>query len=402
MNRVYWGYMIVTEEKKIDELLSRGVEEVYPDPGLLKKALLSGKKLRIYSGFDPTADSLHIGNAINIRKLAKFQELGHEIIFLIGDFTAMIGDPTDKSATRKQLTKQEVLENSKNYQKQVSHLISFRGKNPAKLKYNSKWLGKLKFQEVLELSSHFTVQRMLERDMFERRMDEGKPIYMHEFMYPLMQGYDSVTMDVDVEIGGNDQTFNMLAGRTLMKQMSGKEKFVITNKLLVDPTGAKMGKTTGNMINLTDSANEMFGKVMSWTDEMIVPGFEILTDLPLEGAKEEANINPRDAKIRLAHEVVRIYKSEEAADEAKDYFIQVISNKQQPDEVESVTVSAVNIVDVLLESGLTTSKSEGKRVIEQGGLKVDGEKVDTIEMNVASGEHLIQKGKRHFKKVVIK
>ncbi|MCX6744737.1 MAG: tyrosine--tRNA ligase, partial [Candidatus Parcubacteria bacterium] len=327
---------IITDEKQIEEVLSRGVETIYPEKESLKKVLMSGKRIRLYCGFDPTATSLHIGNAINIRKLAKFQELGHEVIFLIGDFTAMIGDPTDKMAARKQLTRKDVLNNCKGWKKQAANLINFSGSNPAKLMYNSKWNAKLKFEDVLSLASHFSVQQMLERDMFQKRIEDEKPIFIHEFMYPLMQGYDSVAMDVDLEIGGNDQTFNMLAGRTLMRLMKNKEKMVMTHKLLVDPTGKKMGKTEGNMINLTDSAEDMFGKIMAWSDPMIKIGFEILTDVPLDQIEKMAEAmtkgaNPRDYKLKLAYEVVTIYKGLEDADAAKDSFVKVFSEGQKPE-----------------------------------------------------------------------
>ena len=260
---------VITDEKLIEEILRRGVEHIYPEPGALKKILLSGKRIRIYCGFDPTGPDLHIGNGNQLRKMAQFQNLGHEVIFLIGDFTAMIGDP-DKLAVRKQLTKKEVLANFKGWKKQAETILNFGGKNPVQIKYNSTWLSKLKFDDVINLASKMTVQRMLERDMFEKRIQEGKPIYIHEFMYPLMQGYDCVHMDVDMEIGGNDQTFNMLVGRDLMKAIKGKEKFVLTINLLTDPTGKKMGKTEGNMVMLTDSADNMFGKIMSVPDEMII------------------------------------------------------------------------------------------------------------------------------------
>ncbi len=220
-------------DQQIAEFLTRSVENVYPKRDALEELLESGKKIRVYLGVDPTGPTLHIGHAIAIRKLAELQRMGHEVILLIGDFTAMIGDPTDKSATRKQLTHEEVLANCKNYQSQASAFLQFDGENPAKLMFNNNWLGKMSFAEVVELASHFTVQQMLERDMFEKRMNEQKPIGIHEFMYPLMQGYDSVAMDVNLEIGGNDQTFNMLAGRTLMREMKGEEKLVLTTKLLV-------------------------------------------------------------------------------------------------------------------------------------------------------------------------
>jgi len=406
---------VIADEKLIEEILRRGVEHIYPEPGALKKILMSGKRIRIYCGFDPTGPDLHIGNGNQLRKLAQFQNLGHEVIFLIGDFTAMIGDP-DKLAVRKQLTQKEVLANFKGWKKQAEAVLNFGGKNPVKIKYNSQWHSKLSLGDALHLASKVTVQRMLERDMFEKRMQEGKPIYLHEFLYPLMQGYDSIVMDVDLEIGGNDQTFNMLVGRDLMKSLKNKEKFVLTIKLLVDPTGKKMGKTEGNMVMLTDSADNMFGKIMSMPDEMIIEMFELCTDVPLAEIKTmkeqmQAGVNPRDLKLKLAVEIVKIYKGEKSAQEAKENFIKVFSKKEIPQEIKIYKVSAkggsasggksYKAMEILVETGLASSNSEARRVIEQGGVKIDNEIVKDVNFNLTSGEHLIQKGKRFFVKVII-
>jgi len=397
---------IITDEKLIEEILTRGVEHIYPEPGALKKVLMSGKKIRIYDGFDPTGPDLHIGHGNQLRKMAQFQNLGHEVIFLIGDFTARIGDPTDKLAVRKQLTKKEVEKNLKGWKKQASAILDFGGKNPVKIMYNSKWHEKLKFEDALNLGSKVTVQRMLERDMFEKRMQEDKPIYLHEFMYPLMQGYDSVAMDVDMEIGGSDQTFNMLVGRDLMKKLKGKEKFVLTIKLLVDPAGKKMGKTEGNMIELTDSADNMFGKIMSWPDQMIIEGFEICTDVPTAEINEmkkqlQTNANPRDLKLKLAAEVVKIYKGEKESQEAKENFINVFSKKETPAEIERCEIRSRILMEALKECGFVESTSASRRVITEGGVKVDNMVQKDPYFKLSEGEHLIQKGKRHFKKVNI-
>ncbi|MCX6717336.1 MAG: tyrosine--tRNA ligase [Candidatus Taylorbacteria bacterium] len=302
---------IITDEKVIEEFLTRGVENIYPNKEFLKKQLLSGKKLTMYLGIDPTGPTLHLGHMIPIKKLGEFQKLGHKAILLIGDFTAMIGDPTDKSATRKQLTRKQVLNNCKLYKRQISTFLNF-GFGGADLKYNSKWLGRLSFEKLLELSSYLTHSQMIKRSMFQDRINNGKDIYINEFMYPLMQGYDSVAMDVDGEIGGNDQTFNMLVGRDLLKKIKNKEKFVMTVKLLADSTGKKMGKTEGNMASLTDDNNEMFGKVMSWTDGVMISAFELCTNVPMEEIKKiekdlQEGINPKDFKLKLAYEIVRIY-----------------------------------------------------------------------------------------------
>jgi tyrosyl-tRNA synthetase len=363
--------------------------------------LAKGDKLTVYAGFDPTGPTLHIGHAIGIRKLAEFQKRGHKVIFLIGDFTAMIGDP-DKSSARVPLTRKEVLSNLKNYKKQASKIISFTGKNKAEVKFNSIWLNKLNFAEVLSLASHMTVSQMLERDMFERRTEEGKPIFIHEFMYPLMQGYDSVAMDVDGEIGGNDQTFNMLAGRNLMKTLKNKEKFVITTKLLEDSSGKKMGKTEGNMVTLADSAEEMYGKIMSWTDGLIIPGFELCTDVStfdLESiARDLADgaVNPRDLKMRLAKEIVRIYHGEKMAVESEEKFVKTFQKHEPADFLTLVTNKDVELVEVFLENEIVSSKSDFARLVRDGSITnlTTGEKIKDPKIKAAAGQYRI--GKKRF------
>lgn len=392
-----------TDPKKINELLTRGVENVYPTREFLEEKLKAGKQLRLYVGFDPTGPSLHLGHAISLKKLSEFQALGHKIIMLIGSFTAMIGDPTDKLATRKPLTREQVMKNCENYKKQASALIKFDGENPAELKFNDEWLDKLSFREVIDLAGHFTVQQMMERDMFEKREAEGKPIGLHEFFYPLMQGYDCVAMDVDGELGGNDQTFNMLAGRTLMKALKGKEKFVLTNKLLTDPSGKKMGKSEGNMITLEDSAEEMFGKVMSWTDGMIVPGFELCTFEPMAKVDDvalrmEKGENPRDLKMELAAAIVEIYYGKKAAEAARDNFINTFSKKETPDEMPEVKAAGLTVADALVAAGFVKSKGEARRNVEQGGVKINEKVVHDAQVKVKSGD-VVQKGKRFFVKI---
>ncbi|MBI2475516.1 tyrosine--tRNA ligase [Candidatus Uhrbacteria bacterium] len=396
---------IDTDPKKIETLLTRGVENIFPSREFLETRLKEGKQLSLYLGIDPTGPDLHIGHSIQLRKLRQFQDLGHKIILLIGDFTGMIGDPTDKSATRVRLTREQVLKNAEKYKEQAGKILDFGGKNSVELKYNSEWLGKMSFAEVIELAAHFTVPQMLARDMFKQRIKDGKDIYMHEFLYPLMQGYDCVAMDVDGEVGGNDQTFNMLAGRTLMKAMKGKEKFVIANKLLEDPTGKKMGKSEGNIIRLSDSSDDMFGKIMSWTDGMILPGFEILTDIELEPIKKEMKngINPRDLKARLAREIVSQYFGEKEAQEASDRFDQMFKEHETPENIlEHKITSAMSLVDVLVDSGIAKSKSDARRLIEGGGVKLDGKIVEDLEQIIKPTKEgvLIQKGKRHFVRVI--
>jgi tyrosyl-tRNA synthetase len=397
----------LVDDEAVKAFLERAVENAYPDLGTVERALSSGKTLRVYTGVDPTGSTLHLGHLIWLRKLAELQKMGHEVIMLIGDFTAMIGDPTDKSATRVRLTHEQVLENCKKYKKQASKFLSFTGTNPAKLLFNSKWLAKMSFTDVVELASHFTVQQMSERDMFEKRLKEGKPVYLHEFLYPLMQGYDSVAMDVDMEIGGNDQTFNMLAGRTLLREIKGKEKFVVTLQLLTDPNGKKMGKSEGNMLSFEDSAEEMYGKIMSWTDGMILPGFRLCTDVEL-GEIERIELlmqkggNPVEFKHELARKVVETFYGEKAGWEARDHFNAVHKNKEIPDDAPTIAYQkGMTLVDALVESTFVSSKTDARRQIEQGGVKVDGEVVKEPSTPVKVGQ-VIQKGKRYFVRIGIK
>lgn len=395
---------VITDKKQIEELLDRGVENIYPSREFLEKELLSGRRLTLYTGYDPTGPSLHIGHGITMAKLRQFQDLGHKIIMLIGDFTALIGDPTDKTSARQKLTREQVLENCKEYQKQASAILNFTGSNPVEVKYNSEWLSKMTFEDVIDVSSHFTVQRMLERDMFQRRMEEEKPIYLHEFLYPMMQGCDSVAMDVDGEVGGNDQTFNMLAGRNLMKDMKNKEKFVLTTKLLVDGSGKKMGKSEGNAVSLSDSPEDMFGKVMRWTDEMIERGFELCTRVDMDEMKRillaiHHGANPRDAKLRLAYEVTKTFLGEAAAEQGQKHFASVIQSNEKPEDITDLTPSAYDIVTVLVDAGFVKSKTEAKQNIEGGGVKVNDEKVEGFDFMVKSGD-IVQKGKRFFVKIV--
>jgi len=454
---------IITDAKKIEEVLTRGVENIYPNKEELKKVLMSGKRIRLYCGYDPTAKSLHIGNAISINKLGQFQELGHEVIFLIGDFTGMIGDPTDKTATRKKLTREEALENSKNYQKQASGYLKFDGENPAKILYNSEWSDKLSFKDLIELSSNFTVQQMLQRDMFERRMlvtyvqcrhckslfkspiqfnskeafesskltnnttncpvcgkmtgldnadlrlvDQQAPIYLHEFLYPLAQGYDSVAMNVDLEIGGNDQMFNMLCGRDLVRIVNKKEKFVLTLKLLADETGKKMGKTEGNVINLDESGENMFGQVMAWSDGLINPGFELCTNLPVEEINEikeklkNSNNNPRDFKIKLAYEITKINYGEKKAKEAEENFENTFTKGGIPEDVLEVSVKDdVKLVDVLLAEKIVSSKTEWRRLVGEGAI-TDMDKNEKVKDTEAKASKTVYKiGKHRFIKIIV-
>lgn len=389
------------KKAKIGELLTRGVENIYPSRDALEHALQSGKKLRLYTGIDPTAPSLHLGHMVILLKLRQFQELGHEVIVLVGDFTAQIGDPTDKLAARKPLTHTEVLKNAKDYKKQIGKFLDLQ---KTVFQYNSRWLEKLRFRETLKLASYFTAQQTLARDMFQKRIHVGKELYLHEFFYPLMQAYDSVMMDVDLEVGGNDQMFNMLAGRTLMKKMKDKEKFVLTMKLLTDHEGVKMGKTTGNMARLDDTPENMYGIILSWPDSLIVPGFELLTYISLEeiksiSAEMQTGKNPKEAKMALAREIVRLNFGDERARKAQKEFVLVHEHRGVPEDIKICTIASRNILDALVETGLAPSKSEARRHIRQGGVKVDG-KVIRDESATLERAALLQRGKLHFVKVL--
>ena len=395
----------MSQEQKIQKALTRGVENIYPNKASLEKILKSGKKIRLYCGFDPTASTLHIGHAIQIRKLAQFQKLGHEVIFLIGDFTGMIGDPTDKSKTRPKLTREQVLKNSENYKEQAGKILDFSGKNSAKVMYNSEWNDKLNFVDLIKIASKFTVQQMLIRNMFQERIKKNQPIYLHEFLYPLSQAYDSVAMGVDLEIGGNDQTFNMLCGRDLIKAINKKEKFVLTTKLLVDPKGEKMGKTTGNMIVLDEKPEQMFGQIMSWPDGLIIPGLELCTDLPMEEIKQidedikSDKLNPRDAKARLAREIISIHHNKKSAQEAEKEFERIFKEKQRPAKMPVCKLSdkKYNILELLIKTKLSLSKNQARRLVEQGGVKIDNQKIkDNNQEIITKDKMIIQVGKRKF------
>jgi len=382
----------------IDSVLSRGVSEILPDKKSLG-SLMAKKKITLYQGFDPTADSLHIGHFIGVRKLSQFQKLGHKVIFLIGDFTGMIGDPTDKSAARVTLTAEQIKNNYKKYKSQVSRLIDFEGPNKAEVRYNSQWLSKLNFADILELSSNFTVQQMLERDFFVSRVKEQKPIYLHEFLYPLMQGYDSVAMGVDLEVGGNDQLFNMMAGRHLMKNLKNKEKYVLTMKLLTDKGGQKMGKTTGNAIFLNDSANDIYGKVMAMSDDSIPSAIELLTDLPLDLPNSQ---DPMETKKQIAHEITSQVHGIDEATKAQSFFEETFQKGNLPENVPTAQVDLeVNVVDLIDQSGLVDSKSQVKRLIREGAISIDGDKIDDQNHSLDEKDKgkIIRIGKARFLKL---
>jgi tyrosyl-tRNA synthetase len=398
---------VIVDKELIEKFLTRGVEAIYPSADAFREKLMSGERLRVYQGFDPTGKFLHVGHAMGIRAMRLLQQLGHEVIFLVGDYTARVGDP-DKDSGRKMLTEKEIEENLQGWQEQAAQLIDFGGDNPVQFKRNYEWLSQLKLDDLIELMSHMTVQQMLERDMFERRLGKGDPIGLHEFIYPLMQGYDGVAMKVDMEIGGADQTFNMLAGRELSKSYLGKEKFIRANKMMDAPDGRTMSKTKGNGINLADSSEDMYGKAMSYSDAHIPMGLELLTDVPMEAIKEvveeiKKGVNPMNYKKMMAFEIVKAIRGEEEAVKAQRSFEAVVQNKEIPADIPVLNKSAGNyhLVELLVEAGLAKSKSEAGRLIEQGGVKVDNKVVDDREAEVAVSDQevLIQKGKRGFVKV---
>lgn len=403
-----------TDKQLIYDILTRSVAQVLPSKEAFVQALSSGRRLRIYMGADATGPQLHLGHATNFMLLEKFRRLGHEIVVLFGDFTAMIGDPTDKMAARVQLSREQVEENIASWLRQVKKVLDVdNAENPVRIVRNSAWLSKLDFSKMIELASSFTVQQMLERDMFEKRLKEEKPIYVHEFFYPLMQGYDSVELDVDVEIGGTDQTFNMLAGRTLQKKYHNKEKFVITTTLLENPvTGKKlMSKSEGGFIAMDDSAREMFGKTMALPDETIVSVFTDCTYVDvkeiesIQKAMADGKLNPRDAKLRLAKELVTLYHDAEVAENEKRYFTETFSKKnvQAEDIPEREVKKETNILDALVSFEFAQSKGDARRKIEQGGVSIDGEKItdaNFVFLEDVRGK-ILRVGKKHFAKLKI-
>jgi len=397
-----------TTARVVEEILDRGVEKIYPSKLALKK-LLGSKKIKLYQGFDPSMPNLHLGNLVGILKLKQFQELGHKVIFLVGDFTGMIGDPTDKISVRKKLSREQVLKNAANWRKQIERFLDFLGKNPAKIMFNSRWNDKINFKDLIEITSNFTVQKMLERDFFQERIKTGKPIFLHEFLYPVAQAIDCVQMDVDLEIGGSDQTFNMLVGRDLMRTLKDKEKFVLTTKLLIDKEGRKVGKTTGGAIFLNIPPNEMFGAIMTFPDEVISLGFELLTtvSLPLikkyERLLKEKRINPNELKKILALEITKLNYGERAAKEALEEFERVFKKKQLPSQIPTIKIpeEKMKILEFLVKVKLAPSKSEAKRLILQKAVKIDDQlKEDWREILKIKKGIVIRVGKRRFAKII--
>jgi len=390
---------------KIEEVLTRGVEQVLPSKKALAE-LMRKRPITLYQGFDPTGDRLHIGHAVGLRKLAQFQKLGHKVIFLIGDFTGMVGDPTGKLSERKKLTHEEVLKNAKNYKEQASKILNFTGENPVEIKFNGEWLGKMSAVDFFRLAHHLTYAQIIERDIFQKRIKGGQDVYMNEFLYPFMQGYDSVAMNVDLEIGGTDQVFNMLMGRKLMKNILHKEKYVLTVPLLTDGHGDKIGKTENNIIALTDKPSDFYSKIMSLSDDSIINCFRLLTDKPLKKIAEiekaiKKGGNPMKYKKLLAFELTEWLNSEEEAETAQKVFETTFQKRQLPERMKEVKVkeSSFPLLDLVFASKLVSSRSEAKRLITQGAVDVNGETIKSTTREVVLPA-TIKIGKTKFVKIL--
>jgi len=394
---------------KINQLLKKSTAEIIVKKDLEDK-LRSGRTLKVKLGIDPTGSDLHLGHMVVIRKLKEFQELGHTVQLLFGNFTGQIGDPTDKKTTRQVKTQEELENNAKKYLEQVGKVLDT---SKVEVHWNADWLGNLKFIDIINLAQTFTVQQMIERDMFQERINNQRPIYMHEFFYPLMQGYDSVALKSDVELGGTDQTFNLLAGRTIQKAYGQEPQNILTVPLLIGTDGQeKMGKSLNNYIGINEEPSEMYGKTMSIPDHLILPYFELATDIPLEEIEKIKQAmaegeNPKNIKMRLAREIVTLYHNHEAALHAEIQFNEIFKNKGIPEEIELYKLAnkQISIIDIIAESGMTNSKGEARRLILGGGVKVDGEKISDGETQLNPEEKdnkeiILQVGKRKFLKII--
>ena len=400
----------ITNPQKINQILERRVEKIYPSKEALKKLLLSGKKLRLYQGFDPSAPNLHFGHLVGLLKLKEFQQLGHEVIFLIGDFTGMIGDPSGKEKTRKVLTRNQIIINTETYKKQAGKILQFKGQNSIKIKFNYDWNSKLSSIDILRLTRLITVRQLLERDMFKKRLAKGQEISVEEYLYPLFQAYDSLAMDIDLEIGGSDQMFNMLVGRDLMKKVKNKEKFVLTTKLITDNKGNKIGKTEGNVINIAGSPNEFFAQIMNLNDEVILPCFELITEIPMKEIKNikktlKAGKNPMESKKQLAWELTKMLNDEKSADSAQLEFEKVHQQNKTPTNIPAFSLSKlsknpINPIDLLVETKLCSSKSEAKRLIQQKAIKLNQSTISNQQLATSiKPNDILKVGKRKWLKI---
>lgn len=390
------------------ELISRGAEEIIPENDLkskLEKSKSTGKPLVVKLGCDPSRPDLHVGHGVVLRKLRHFQDLGHEAILVIGDFTAMIGDPSGRNKTRPQLTLEEAKANAQSYIDQAGHILNI---DTLKIVYNSDWLNVMNFSDVIRLSSHYTVARMLERDDFTKRYKSEIPISIHEFMYPLAQGMDSVELQADVELGGTDQKFNLLVGRDLQREYDQSPQAIVTCPLLEGTDGhEKMSKSYGNDIGLTDSPEDMYGKSMSISDGMIEKYFLLAADADeatmsqVKAQLSDTTVNPRDVKRALGRALVELYHGKDAAHQAEQHFDQVIVNKDAPEDMDEIILSKnCSIIDIIADNGMTKSKGEARRMMKQGAVRIDNEKVTDIDLVISKGNEMVIKvGKRRFLRV---
>ncbi|MEK7551575.1 MAG: tyrosine--tRNA ligase [Patescibacteria group bacterium] len=389
--------------KQIEEILTRGVANIIPNKNILAGKLMSGKKLNIYLGIDPTSTKIHLGHAVVLRKLDQFALLGHNVTFLIGDFTALIGDTSDKTSERPALTTKEIEENFKTYKKQAQKLLDF---SKIKVKYNSQWLKKLTFEDILKLTQHFNVGDFVGRELIRKRLTDNKKVGLHEFLYPVMQGYDSYILDTDLQVGGTDQTFNMQAGRTLIKDIKNKDSFVLTTVILEGTDGRKMSKSWGNAIWLDDIPSDMYAKIMAINDELIESYLLLATNLALEEVKAfekrlSSKENPRDIKKELAFIIVKELYDEKIASKAQEEFESKVQNKEIPENILEINVSdGITASDTLVAINFAKSNSEAKRLIEQGGVFINDVKITDQNLKIESG--IIKVGKKRFAKIVLK
>jgi len=382
--------------KKIEEVLTRAVDKILPDKEGLKK-LMRRRKIRLYLGIDPTSNKLHLGHTINLRKLQEFADLGHEAILVIGTGTVLTGDPSLREQARKKISKKEIQDNIKTWRKQAGKVLDF---SKVKIKYNGNWLLKLKYEDINEIASNISSIKLFQREMFQRRIKRGDTVWANETFYPLLQGYDSVYLNVDLEIGGTDQLFNMLIGRELQQKMRNREKFVLTSPMILGTDGKQMSKSSGNCIWIEDSADEMYGKIMSIPDELIFSYFELLTDVLLSEVKR---LNPCAAKAKLAREIVTMYHSEKAAEKTEEEFEKVFKKKELPSKIPEIKISKqkIDILDLLVKIQLASSKSEAKRLILQKGVKIDGKVQNDWRKTIEIKKGLIvQISRRKFVKLV--
>ncbi len=396
---------ILTDPEKIEEILTRGVAEVI-DKDHLRTRLLSGEQLRIKLGIDPTSPNIHIGRGVVLHKLADFQKLGHQVVFIVGDFTGEIGDTSDKESERPMLTKETIQENLKTYVEQAGKILDLE---KAEIRYNSEWLEKLTFAEIGKLADAFSLAEFNARENIKKRLDTGKRVSLREMLYPLMQGYDSIAVEADVELGGTDQRFNLLAGRHIQPMYNQEPQDILMMNLILGTDGRKMSSSWGNTINVTDEPNDMFGKIMSVPDELIVTYLEHGTRVPMAEIKNweekiKAGENPRDAKIFLAKALVALYHSAEVAEVAEAYFVNTFSKGEIPEDVEELAVEdGALLVEVLVRAALATSNSDARRKIEQGGVSIDGEKITDVNATVSSDHtnKILKVGKKDFRKIIL-